>query len=179
MKILIVVSFISIAFVLAKLKFFKIVRTDSASTKWSFCVLPPPKYGSIIIEILTRGTIMDIIFWHFLILLETLFEKLLKDLSFYGKEMDPKLALLIQLWSSVSTEDGWNRNKWAVVQKNFSQICQNKGFISPLLSEKNMITICNIWAIIARKQGGITSQRVRIKIWQILFNPHYFLANFL
>ena len=36
-----------------------------------------------------------------------------------------------------------------------------------------MIIICNIWAIFARKQGGITSQRVRIKIWQILFHPHY------
>ena len=36
MKILIVVSFISIAFVVAKLKFFKVLRTDSASTKWPF-----------------------------------------------------------------------------------------------------------------------------------------------
>ena len=31
-----------------------------------------------------------------------------------------------------------------------------------------MITICNIWAIFARKQREVTSQRVRIKIWQIL-----------
>ena len=58
------------------------------------------------------------------------------------------------------------------MQKNFSQVCQNEGFISSSLSGKNMITICNIWAIFAKKRG-ITSQRDRIKIWQILFHPHY------
>ena len=45
--------------------------------------------------------------------------------------------------------------------------------LSPLPFPGKMIIICNIWAIFARKQGGITSQRVRIKIWQILFHPHY------
>ena len=69
MKILIVESFISIVHLVAKLKFFKVLRTDSASTKWpflgSFWALTPPKYGSNITEILTRGTIMDIIFWYF------------------------------------------------------------------------------------------------------------------
>ena len=59
------------------------------------------------------------------------------------------------------------------MQKSFSQICQNKGFISSTLYGKNMITVCNIWVIFARKQEGVTSQRVRIKNWQILFNPHY------
>ena len=72
MKRLIVVSFISIAFVVAKIKIFKVFRTDSAPTKWpflgSFWALTPPKYGSNITEILARGTIMDIIFWDFLIL---------------------------------------------------------------------------------------------------------------
>ena len=58
-------------------------------------------------------------------------------------------------------------------KKNFSQIRQNKGFISSSLPGKNMITICNIWAIFARRQKGVTSQRIRIKIWQILFHPHY------
>ena len=32
---------------------------------------------------------------------------------------------------------------------------------------------CNIWAIFSRNRGrGVTSQRVRIKIWEILFHPH-------
>ena len=58
------------------------------------------------------------------------------------------------------------------MRKNFSQICQSQGFISSPLSGKNMITFHNIWAIFDRKQGGVTSQRVRIKIWKILFDPH-------
>ena len=29
---------------------------------------------------------------------------------------------------------------------------------------KTRFTICNIWAIFARKQGRVTNQRVRIKI---------------
>ena len=49
---------------------------------------------------------------------------------------------------------------------------QNRGFISSPLSGKNTITFCNIWAIFARKQGGVTSERVRIKIRQNLFHPH-------
>ena len=83
MKILIVVRFISIAFVVAKLKFFKVLRTNSASTKWpflgSFWALTPPKYGSNITEILTRGTIMDIIFWDFLILYQIFFSPQVKS----------------------------------------------------------------------------------------------------
>ena len=63
-------------------------------------------------------------------------------------------------------------------RKISAKYVKNKGLISSSLSGKNMITICNIWAIFARKQGGVTSQRVRIKIWQILFHPH-FLVNFL
>ena len=37
---------------------------------------------------------------------------------------------------------------------------------------ENLITFCNIWAIFSRKKCGVTRQRVRIKIWQILFDPH-------
>ena len=62
------------------------------------------------------------------------------------------------------------------MQKSYSQIRQNKDFISSSLSGKNMITICNIWATFAWK-WGVTSQRVRIKVWQILFNPHYFWST--
>ena len=54
------------------------------------------------------------------------------------------------------------------------QIYQNQGFISSPFFGKNTITFCNMWAIFARKQGGVTSQKVRIKIWEILFYPHDF-----
>ena len=52
---------------------------------------------------------------------------------------------------------------WAI------QISEYQGSISSSLSGENTITFCNIWAIFARKQSRVTSQRVRIKIWQILF----------
>ena len=58
--------------------------------------------------------------------------------------------------------------------KNFShyaiQICQNQGSISFPLSQKNTITFSNIWVIFARKQGRVTNQRVRIKIWPNFVN---------
>ena len=43
-----------------------------------------------------------------------------------------------------------------------------------LHSHKNTytITFCSIWDIFIRKQGGVTSQRGRIKIWQIPFHLH-------
>ena len=49
--------------------------------------------------------------------------------------------------------------------------------ISSHFPRKNTITFCNIWDIFTRKQGGVTSQRVRIKIWQILFHPHDFWST--
>ena len=62
------------------------------------------------------------------------------------------------MWKSFS--------RWAI------QICQNQGFNSSPLSGKNTITFCNIWAIFARKQGGVTSQRAKIEVWQNLFHQH-------
>ena len=57
-RYIIVVNFISIAFVIVKLKISKILRTDSTSTKepflGSFWVLTPPVWSNIT-EILTRG----------------------------------------------------------------------------------------------------------------------------
>ena len=62
------------------------------------------------------------------------------------------------------------------MRKNFShwaiQIYQNEVFISSPLSGKNTVTFCNICDIFIRKQGGVKSQRNRIKIWQKLFHPH-------
>ena len=90
-KILIMVSFISIVFVVANLKFFKVLRTDSASTKWpfmgSFWALTPPKYRSNITKILTRGTIIDIIFWDFLILYQVFFAPQVKSLWLFAINM--------------------------------------------------------------------------------------------
>ena len=46
----------------------------------------------------------------------------------------------------------------------------NQGSISSFFSRKNTITICNIWAICARKQGKVTNQRVRIKFDKVVWN---------
>ena len=62
------------------------------------------------------------------------------------------------------------------MRKNFSpwaiHSCQNENFISSPLSGKNTITFCNIWDNFTRRHGGVTSQRGRIKIWQMLLHPH-------
>ena len=64
------------------------------------------------------------------------------------------------------------------MRKNFTlwaiQICQNQSFISSTLSGKSKITFINIWAIFARKQGEVISQKVTIEIWQILVHLHDF-----
>ena len=51
------------------------------------------------------------------------------------------------------------------------------------LFRKNTITFCTIWVIFGRKQGSVASQRARMKIWHILFQPHtswsvFFKNNF-
>ena len=105
-----------------------------------------------------------------------MFEFFLKDSSFlwktdgsifstFGPTLTPRFFLKIA-----------EMEKVAVGRDNFShvsiQICQNQGFISSPLSGKKTITFCNIWAIFAGKQGGLTCQGVRIKIWQFLFHSH-------
>ena len=71
------------------------------------------------------------------------------------------------------SEGDLNRKKYIVNWKNFShwaiQIVQN--LLSPFL------TFCANWAIFDRKQGGATSQMVRIKIWHTLFYPHNSWSN--
>ena len=61
-----------------------------------------------------------------------------------------------------------------VVRKNFSHWAirkyKNQDSFSCPLSGRDAIIFCTIWAIFSRKQGGVTSQRVRIKIWHILFH---------
>ena len=44
-------------------------------------------------------------------------------------------------------------------------------------SRENTIVFCIIYAILGRKHGGVTSQRVRIKIWHILFHLHSSWSN--
>ena len=107
---------------------------------------------------------------------KNVYEESLKDSNLYRKGMEPLFTLLVQLWYPFPLEDGRNWKKCAVVKNNFShwaiQICQNQDSISSPLSGKNMITFWTIWAILGKKQGGVTRQSVRIKIGHILFYPH-------
>ena len=95
-RYIIVVSFISIAFVIFKLKVSKILRTDSASTKepflGGFWALTPQVWFNVT-EILTRGSTLG----------NKNTEKCLMDSSIYGKRSDPKLAFLVQLWPVFSS----------------------------------------------------------------------------
>ena len=73
-------------------------------------------------------------------------------------------------------EDSRNRKKNALVRKNFSRsaisICQNQGLIPSPFFVKNTITFCITWVVFARKEGGASSERVRIKVSPNLFHPH-------
>ena len=94
--------------------------------------------------------------------------------DFYKKETDPKFVVLVQLWQPIFfPEDSQNRKRYEVVGKNFSyyaiQICQNQGSISSPLSKKNTITIWNIWAIFARKQGRVTNKGLEPKFDKIFW----------
>ena len=51
-------------------------------------------------------------------------------------------------------------------------ICQNEVFISSPFSEENTITFAIFGIFLRGKRVGVTSQRSRIKVWQILFYPH-------
>ena len=66
---------------------------------------------------------------------------------------------------------GKNYSHWTI------QICLNQSSICSPLSRKNTITLCNIWAIFARKQGRVTNQSVRIKIWQNFENCKIILVS--
>ena len=74
-----------IAFVVVKLKVFKVLRTDSATMKWSFLSPYSHKYGQILPKFSP-----EVLLWQ----IKKLFKKYL---SFHGKETDPKFALLVQL----------------------------------------------------------------------------------
>ena len=67
---------------------------------------------------------------------------------------------------------GKNLSHWAV------QICQYQGSISTPRSRKYTITFCIIWAAFARKQGSVTNQSFKIKIWQNFVNlQNHFGSN--
>ena len=46
----------------------------------------------------------------------------------------------------------------------------NQCSISSPCSGKNTITFCTSWAFFGKKQGGVTDQSVRTKIWHMLFH---------
>ena len=99
--------------------------------------------------------------------------KTLKNLIFYENGTDPDLRLLLQFWTHI-TPWRWPKSKKINISGKILnhwtiKICQNQGPIFSLLSGKNTIIFCTIWAIYVWKQGRVTHSRVRIKIWLSLF----------
>ena len=114
-------------------------------------------------EICTRGSILA----------KTVFEKPFKILDFYENETDPKFALLVQLWTLV-TSWRWPKSKEinpfpekTLTIKLFKYV-KIKALSSLPFPGRNTIfnTIC---ANFGRKQGEITLLRHRIKIGHSLF----------
>ena len=103
-RYIIVVSFISIAFVVVKLKISNVLRTDSASTKWPFLgdfwVLTPPIWSNIAAILTIVSTLAN----------KNTVWKFLKNSSIYGKRKDAKLALWVQLWPLFSSLR-WSKSK--------------------------------------------------------------------
>ena len=83
------ISFISIALVVVKLKTFKVLRTSSIHEMnlfGRFLGSYFPKYDPNLPKLSPEFVLLQTKALHFL-----------KDLSFYGKEADLKFALLVQL----------------------------------------------------------------------------------
>ena len=81
-----------------------------------------------------------------------------------------RTQILLQLWPLISPQR-WPKSKkdkqwWGKI----STIRLSKYVKIFHLSRKNVITFCYIWAIFARKQGRVTNQKVRSKIWQNFIN---------
>ena len=157
----------SIAFVVVKLKISKFYVTIYHRQNAPFSEvlgLCSPKIQSNFAEILNKGSTIENknivwkLFWRILVFME--------------KGRGPTLN---QLWLPVSP---W---KWPKSRKisNDAEKLQPLGYPNMLKSSlyllflfgKNTFTFCNIWANFAGKQDRVTSQRVRIKIWQNLFHP--------
>ena len=137
-----------------------------------------PSIWSNIAEILTRGST--------LVNKNTVW-KFSERLNIYGKGTDPKLALLVQLWHIFSS---W---RWPKSKKISSSAGKRLPLSSPNMSKwslylniyiykyihihihtyiHNTGLVFSIFGISTKKQGGVTGQRGKIKIWQMLFHPH-------
>ena len=130
------------------------------------------------LEIKPKSWISDSIFTRVSTLTDKkMFENVLKESSFYRKRTDLKFVFL-QLWPSVLPWR-WPIAYWEKLQPfgYRTTLCQNHGPISFLYSGKNAITFCAIWVIFGRKQGEVTSKRVGIKVWHILFYLHDFWST--
>ena len=97
-RYIIVVSFISIVFVVVKLKISNVLRTDSASTKWPFLgdfwVLTPPIWSNIA-AILTRVSTLanKNTVWKFFEEFEYLWKKEGRKISTLGPTLTPLFLL--------------------------------------------------------------------------------------
>ena len=104
-----------------------------------------PQIWSNIVEIITIDSILadKNIVWKFFWRIRVFRKRDASKVSTFGPTLMPRFPLK-------------NFSYWAI------QICQNQCFISSSLSGENAITT---WAIFSRKQGRVTSQRIRTKIW--------------
>ena len=116
-----------------------------------------PQIWSNVAEILTIGSTLG----------SKNIKQNLKDSSFHKKEMDQKFAKFTTSFSLRMPKIEKDKHKWGKTSAIWLSKYVKIKTLSPLpFPEKNTITICNISAIFARKQGRVTNQRVRIKIWQ-------------
>ena len=158
------VGFISIAFVVVKLKLFKIFQSFSASMKWlwlgSFWPLLLQIWSNFA-EVFTRDSILvdKKSFW-------ITFEKFefLRELD--GPKVCTFCPTLIPAPLPVSPW-GFRKNRqvsWKTSDTELSKYVKNKGYISSSYSGKTTITFLRYLAYFCRKQGRVTSRRVKIKI---------------
>ena len=96
---IIVISFISVTFVVVKLSIFQCFRGNAASMKWPFLGPNSLKYCQILLNIST-----DVVFKE----TQTVFEDFWKNWNFYRDERYPKSARLVELWLPFSP---WRRPK--------------------------------------------------------------------
>ena len=164
-RYIIVVSFISIASVIIKLKFQSFAYRFSIHETSLFGRFLGP-YSPKMVQYCRHSLANKNTVWKKIFRVQLFMEKGRTQSSTFGPTSTPLFLLKMAKIEKKS----------AVVRKNFShwaiQICQSEVFISSSFSRKNTITFCNIWDIFTRKQDGVTSQRSRIKILQMIFHPH-------
>ena len=125
-------------------------------------------------EIVTRGsTVADKnTVWKFLWRIQVFMEKRRTKSLHFWPNFDPlppsPAPPFLWRWLKSKTISCINENLQPLGYPNMSK----PRLISSHLSRKNTITLCTIWTIFGKKQGGVTNQTIKIIIWLVLFHPN-------